>query len=289
VPLPDQAAQLELVSRVLFEFADAFATATSDSYAIENRRWLSSADAARTETVRAILAGEVSTDSASRRLAYELSNLFHVGLVLHRSTAPNGETTRLDEAAAAILRNAGADARLVIPVDRTEVRAWAGFRTRQRATRFSAPTESDVVVAVGSAHQGVAGFRSTYQEALAAARLAALDPSPAHGGRVVRYDDVRLLTLLTADAAHAAGFMRDELGELAGGGEPNRALRETVRVYLECNCSPQEAAKRLQVARNTVVYRIRRAEQILGHDVKHAQLELSAALRLADCFGLEHE
>ncbi|MFE2062887.1 helix-turn-helix domain-containing protein [Streptomyces sp. NPDC059467] len=59
-------------------------------------------------------------------------------------------------------------------------------------------------------------------------------------------------------------------------------LQENVRVYLECNCSPATAAARLDVVKNTVVYRIRRAEQMQGRSVKEQQGILWAALHLVD-------
>jgi DNA-binding PucR family transcriptional regulator len=41
-------------------------------------------------------------------------------------------------------------------------------------------------------------------------------------------------------------------------------------------------ARRLGLHQNTVIYRVKRAEELLGHPIAQRQLEIQAALRLAD-------
>ncbi|MBO4254064.1 PucR family transcriptional regulator [Streptomyces griseorubiginosus] len=280
VPLPELAASLEHVSRVLFEFADAFATITAESYAAENERFMKSTAAARYETVLALLAGEGSVDSASRQLAYPLTNAYHIGLVLHSATLPRHTVDDLEHVARSLLRGIGANAQLLVPVDRTEAWAWGAFRARPPREELQLPDGSDVIVGVASPHRGVDGFRTTHDEALDATRVGAFGVQSMGYAGVVRYDEVRLLSLLIADPDKAARFVRDELGAL--GGHAGSVLRQTVLTYLDCQGSPQEAAKKLQVAKNTVIYRVKRAEELLGRSVRDSQLELHAALRLAE-------
>jgi DNA-binding PucR family transcriptional regulator len=59
-------------------------------------------------------------------------------------------------------------------------------------------------------------------------------------------------------------------------------LRATLRVYLEENLSPARAARRLGIHQNTVVYRVKRAEEILGHSIEQGRLELEVSLRLSE-------
>ncbi|MEU3340297.1 helix-turn-helix domain-containing protein [Streptomyces sp. NPDC006668] len=280
VPIPDLAASLEHVSRVLFEFADAFATITAEMYGAENERFMKSTAAARYETVLALLAGEGSADAASRQLAYPLANSYHLGLVLHSATLPRHTADDLEHVARSLLRGIGANAQLVVPVDRTEAWAWGAFRARPPRAEPLLPDGSDVMVGVACPHRGVEGFRATHEEALDATRVGAFRGSSKEYAGVVRYDEVRLLSLLIADPDKAARFVRDELGAL--GGSAGSVLRQTVRAYLDCHGSPQEAAKKLQVAKNTVIYRVKRAEELLGRSVRDSQLELHAALRLAE-------
>ncbi|MGW1619784.1 PucR family transcriptional regulator [Streptomyces sp. NPDC002172] len=284
VPVPDLAASLEHVSHVLFEFADTFATMTAESYTAENERFLRSTAAARYETVLALLAGEGSVDAASRQLAYPLTNAYHIGLVLHPATSPSRTADHLDKVARSLLRGIGADAHLVVPVDRTEAWAWGAFKARPPREQPPLSDGSDVMVGMASPHRGVQGFRRTHEEALDAARVGALGMPSTADASVVRYDEVRLLSLLIADPDKAARFVRAELGALGSSAGSAQVLRRTVRVYLDCQGSPQEAAKELQVAKNTVIYRLKRAEELLGRSVRDSQLELHAALRLAELF-----
>ncbi|MEU1275660.1 helix-turn-helix domain-containing protein [Streptomyces sp. NPDC005799] len=283
VPESEQAGQMESVSRILFEVANSFAERSSEVFLVEERRWLARAAAARDDLVRAVLARkDVDAAAASRELGYDLTDSYHVGLILRQDDSEVVDTVWLPRATSSLLRSAGAVAQIVMPADHGEVWAWAAFRKRPDTRPFPAVDLPHALVAVGRVRRGIEGFRSTHDEARAAARLVGLDSTRDSGGRMVYYDDVSLMTLLSVDGDRAVSFMRDELGALYQQGEALRVLRETVRAYLECNCSPQHASRRLTVAKNTVVYRVSRAEELLGREVKSRQLELWAALSLAE-------
>jgi hypothetical protein len=286
VPPDEQAEHLTVVFSILFKFANSIHASITDFYLTEERRWLASTNARRNQMVRSILAGEETpVETASRVLAYDLAGASHLGMVFRRSSATSGDSTPLREVAVSMLRDLGATAHLVMSVDRTEVWAWASV-TSQRATNASPiPAFPHVVIALGRRHVGLEGFKVTHAEAQAAARVAELNTAAVEGGQVVGFHDVRLLALLTADYADALSFMRDELGRLGESGENPRVLRETLRAYLKANCRPQDAARALFVAKNTVIYRVKRAEELLGHDIRTRQLELGTALRLAAVIG----
>lgn len=59
-------------------------------------------------------------------------------------------------------------------------------------------------------------------------------------------------------------------------------LQKTLRVYLDCSCSITETANRMFLHRNTVKYRIKKCEEIIGKDLSHAteyfQIQLSLVL-----------
>ena len=92
-------------------------------------------------------------------------------------------------------------------------------------------------------------------------------------------------------------FSRDNAAFLIGGEWPavfldlsgNRVdasfIRETGAIDDTFTIAPpggrRRAAARLGVHKNTVAYRIRRAEELLGYGVRERQLELQTALRLA--------
>jgi DNA-binding PucR family transcriptional regulator len=69
---------------------------------------------------------------------------------------------------------------------------------------------------------------------------------------------------------------------LASRDDTTRRLGATVRAYLDENGSRGRTAKRLHVHENTVAYRLRQAEELLGRSVEKRTLELRVALALAD-------
>ena len=58
-----------------------------------------------------------------------------------------------------------------------------------------------------------------------------------------------------------------------------------MRTYLDENGSRGRTAKRLSIHENTVAYRLRQAEELLGRSVEKRTLELRVALALVDLIG----
>jgi DNA-binding PucR family transcriptional regulator len=62
-------------------------------------------------------------------------------------------------------------------------------------------------------------------------------------------------------------------------------LRETVLAFLSRGGSGTRAAKDLHVHQNTVTYRVKRAEELMGRRVSDDPIELTCALTLAAALG----
>jgi DNA-binding PucR family transcriptional regulator len=91
--------------------------------------------------------------------------------------------------------------------------------------------------------------------------------------------------LAAQEPDRAAEFVATALGALAAD-EPNAArLRETLRVFLDEAENAPRAAKRLHTHRNTVLQRVARATEILGHRPGERRLALALALELAHQLG----
>jgi DNA-binding PucR family transcriptional regulator len=120
----------------------------------------------------------------------------------------------------------------------------------------------------------------SHHEAQAARRVAGL--LGRRPGTVVREEAVALLALLTSDPDAARRFAEKELGALMEPTDAMARLRATLRVYTEESSSPARTSRRLGVHQNTVVYRVNRAEEILGRPLAERRLEIEVALRLAD-------
>jgi purine catabolism regulator len=88
----------------------------------------------------------------------------------------------------------------------------------------------------------------------------------------------RLLAGLNA-SAELREYHTEMLGELK---RRDRAgvLQQTLRAYLACNGSPTDAADRLHLHRNTVLYRLGRIQEIAGVDLRDAEVRLNLHLAL---------
>jgi DNA-binding PucR family transcriptional regulator len=87
--------------------------------------------------------------------------------------------------------------------------------------------------------------------------------------------------LLTERSEDLQRWIRRVLGDLAAEDPGTRQLRETVRVFLDSGGSYTEAAARLHVHKNTVYYRVRKAEELRRRPVTDGRLDLEVALRAA--------
>jgi DNA-binding PucR family transcriptional regulator len=99
---------------------------------------------------------------------------------------------------------------------------------------------------------------------------------------------VSRLLISAVDASELHGFARRSLAPLLGDGERHRELLSTLEAYVEAGFNQREAARRSFVHFNTVAYRLRRVEQLLGVDLDdpQARLDLTLALRIATLAGL---
>ncbi|MGE5407098.1 MAG: PucR family transcriptional regulator [Syntrophothermus sp.] len=270
----------------IFAWIEAIERQLTDVYMAEREQWVRGAAAVRAAEVRAILAGApVDAPAAGGRLGYELDR-FHVGYVVWNESAedsPPGEGEALfgemEQVAAAVAESLGSRAPLTVAQGR-HLACWAGRREPQHLADLRVPRGAGrgISVAAGTPAPGVGGFVLSHREALLARRVAQL-----RGDRSARvcFPDVSLEALMVDDLDAARRFAERELGPLAGGDDAAMRIASTLAVFLDEGASFVRAARRLGVHTNTVAYRVRRAEELLGHRVAERQLELRTALRLA--------
>lgn len=67
--------------------------------------------------------------------------------------------------------------------------------------------------------------------------------------------------------------------------EMTKELKKTLQTYLECHCSVARTADLMFLHRNTVKYRIKKCEEILGQELSDSSycLQLQMSLMLSDC------
>jgi PucR C-terminal helix-turn-helix domain/GGDEF-like domain len=269
------------LSELLFAYADVQASRVAEEYLAERARLRADQEVTRRQVVDELLADRpIEPAEASRILAYPV-HVCHRAFVLWRESPPYGSTA-VHRFCDELARACGADSFLVLPGDSGELWAWAGWESRPPATlvadlkaRLSPP--EGVGVSIGPAERGPAGMRRSLRWAVECRRVAAtLQP-----GWLCDYTEVWTLSLITSDLERARWYAEETLGALLAPGERVRVLRETLRVYLGCGQSGREAARRLFIARNTVQYRLQRAEEILGRPVAQDPMRLWLALEIA--------
>ncbi|MEV0848387.1 helix-turn-helix domain-containing protein [Streptomyces sp. NPDC049954] len=281
---PDRRAEeMRQLSDTLFDFIDGFSSRMTEEYLAEHDRWITSSAAARQETVRSILAGDpLDAEAAARVLGYPLT-AEHLAITAWCDPAAGPETGELQHHAVEFLRGRGCTTTLVVPTGRTGLWAWGAPPAEGPSPDVTAPGPEWFHLACGAPGLGVAGFRQSHEQALRAARVAGLNPRP--GGGVTDYGEVEVVALMSNDLPAVRQFVHSELGPLAEDTSHAEQLRETLRHYLAGERSLLTAAAHMHVARNTVTYRVKRAQQLLGHDISHRRFEVHAALAAAHVLG----
>ncbi|UGT38839.1 helix-turn-helix domain-containing protein [Nocardia yamanashiensis] len=270
----------DYVSRLLGAWSEQ-AVAT---YFEEIQQRMQGALARRIDTVHAVLRGDpVDTEAASVRLGHNLHGE-QTALVVWTDAQQADAVPELETFA----RDLASAARTARPLTLASGPStlWVWLATDRgtdlvAALAATAREHPGVHAAVGVPAVGPNGFRSSHTEAVSAQALA-MDT----GGTaaVTFYRDVELLSCMAANPTAMRAMVARELGGLAAPGNATARLRETVLLYLEHASSPR-AAEILGVHKNTVLYRMQQAEELLGHGIDERKLQLEIALRLAAAYG----
>ncbi|MGC5249374.1 PucR family transcriptional regulator [Gordonia sp. DT219] len=259
---------LDITSRSISTFIDDTVTAMSEQMRAEREELSRGTHAQRREAVSLVLEGApIPMDRAQEQLGYRLAGP-HTAVVLW-STTPDGASD-LEAAAAELTRAAGATTRLTIVASATSWWIWlpvSGFGTPEL-------TSTRVRLSVGRPGTGLDGFRSSHFQALATQRRHA-QLGASH--RIVHYDDIRLVSLLTADSAAGDEFLADTLGRLA---HADDELIETLRTWVSLQCNTSRTAERLYTHRNTVIRRLDRADALLPRPLAECLVDVAAALEV---------
>ena len=273
---------LARMSHHMFAYIDAVCTELVDDYEQERAQWIRGAAAARAELVTAIVERQpVDARAASEKLRYDVSRR-HVALIVWADLPRAGQQAgSLESEATALAAALGGGPVLTVPIGERVVCAWtSGDHLIDDPTVIRQILGEGVRAAIGTCREGVAGMADSHDEARVARRVAEL--RALRPGAVVGYRAADLTALLTVDPVEAVRFTEAELGELIADTDMAARLRATIRVYLEENLSPARAARRLGIHQNTVVYRVKQSEELLGHAIEQRRLQLEVALRLSD-------
>ncbi|NMM88321.1 hypothetical protein B2J88_28895 [Rhodococcus sp. SRB_17] len=284
----EQASAVELATRWLFAFIDGATVRAEQAYELEREGWMRSAAASRAASIEEILSGrETDIQRASTQLRYN-ANRQHIGVVLWLDRAPEGggAQSMLSEALTRLAHVLAAENTLSHYQGSLTLAGWVSRRLPFGSDDLEAIEQLDgadllpagVRASAGEPGHGLVGFRRSHFEAQHARRVASLGGPRA--AVFTRYPAVAVAALATADREHALAFATRVLGQLAEPDETTYRLATTLAVYLEENRGRRRAAERLMVHPNTVSYRVRQAEELLGRTVGTDTLDIQVALAI---------
>jgi len=279
------------IAAITASYIDKVSEEVLSAYESEKENWLRNQSAARAARVRALLRNEpVDVDSSEAILGYRLRQR-HLGVVTWLAGAAAGGNSigRLEHATAEMAAGARCDGRpMFIPQDEFSAWAWLPLGVRRDIAVpapgiKSVPGSEPIRFAVGEPAPGVAGFRRTHQQALNAQAVAlAAGPS---GPLVTSFGEVAPLALMSGSIELLQAWVIETLGALGADDENNARLRDTLRVFLQENGSYKTTAERLMLHKNTVQYRVRKAEEGLGRSVSQNRLHIELALLASQWLG----
>jgi DNA-binding PucR family transcriptional regulator len=261
-------AEMKRLMQTQSALCDQLLAAVSKEYEAEGKKHHRSPEQRRAEQVRRLLRGE-SQDAS--RLAYEIEGMHHIGVVAIGA----GAEEALHELQGELDRSL-----LVVNPGEEMLWAWLGGRRAVPAERILERLKTQgaqplAAAAIGECGEGLQGWRLSHRQAATAFALARRGPEP-----VVRYAEVGLIASILKDEILCASLRQLYLEPLARGSDGGKALRETLRAYLNTGRNFSSAAARLKVNRRTIASRLRIIEEMLGHRLDQDTLELEAALRL---------
>ena len=294
--LAQQAQNTEMVSaatlsmsKVVAGYIDQISELMVTAYAEERENWLRNRSAARAARIRDLLSGErIDAGAAEATLGYRLRQ-YHVGLVCWVGDAAStaDEITRLERAIGHVASRAALEAEpLFLPRDESSGWAWLplGIRdTFDPAATDTVDVDADIHFAFGDPAKGTAGFRITHLQAIAAQAVALASGAPAP--RAVAFGRVAPVAMMLTARELLRPWVLSTLAGLAADDEHHARLRETLLVFLQSGGSYKTTAQQLTLHKNTVQYRIRKAEESLGRPVGDHRHDVELALQATHWLG----
>jgi hypothetical protein len=277
------------MSKIVAGYIDQTSEEMVAAYTGERENWLRNRNAARTARIRRLLAGErVDVAGSEAILGYRLRQ-YHVGLVCWAGdgAVTADEITRLERAVGHVAAQASCSGDpFFLPRDESSAWAWLplGIRdTFASAAAITADLDGDIHFAFGDAAKGPAGFCLTHQEAVAAQAVALAKGSPAP--RAVAFGEVAPVAMMLEASGLLRAWVLGTLAGLAADDEHHARLRDTMLVFLQTGGSYKTTAEQLLLHKNTVQYRIRRAEESLGRPVGDNRHNVELALQASHWLG----
>jgi len=259
-----------------------------DIYESERRRWSSRSGATRSAQLRAVLDNESLSEASAEELIGQPLGVWHQAAIVWVAGGTAADSEPLLQAASRLLNDVSGRTPLTMLADDQTLWAWVSGPARPAIDgselRAGLGAHPALRMTLGAPGSGLAGFRASHREAARACRLA-----EAAGGapdQLVAFDEVALVALLADNPDDLRSWTARVLGDLFADDANTAELRKTVQVFLQHGGSFTEAASRLHLHKNTVVYRVKKAEQLRGRPIAEDRLDVEVALLVCDALGL---
>ena len=258
------------------EYVDRISEALIGIYRDEWRLWGQRTEAARAAQIRAVLHDRSMDATTAEIMTGRSMTAQHVAVVAWVERGTSDVAGSMEQAGRALRELDGA---LVVPSDDHTLWAWctAPRGTAEQVAHLERVLERcpQLHLAVGEPAAHLDGFRATHREALRAQAVAA---TAAGERRLTRFAEVRLSALLSENLTDLRSWVQRTLGDLAVDDVATERLRSTVRTLLETGGSYVDTAEKLHIHRNTVRYRVQRAEEVRGRPLAEDRIDLEVAL-----------
>ena len=276
------------MSKIVAGYVDQTSEEIVAAYTRERENWLRNRSTARAARIRDLLSGErINVSATEATLGYRLRQ-YHVGLVCWAgdATAAVDNITRLEHAISHVAGKADCPPILCScpatnPARGPGCRWGSGTRSTPRGPARPAWTAT-CISRSATRPRATTGFRLTHQQAIAAQAVALAAGSPP---RAVTFSEVAPVAMMLGSADLLRAWVLSTLGGLATDDEHHARLRETLLVFLRSGGSYKTTAERLMLHKNTVQYRIRKAEESLGRPVGENHHDVELALRASHWLG----
>jgi len=268
--------------RYAFAYVDRISSEVAAEYVAELDRIQNRARAARTDAVRGLIAGDpIDLGRAEHTLSHRLTGWQTAFVCWTRDDAD------LARVGATVGAHFGSLHPLLVPDGAQALWGWistasAPDLSAEGLARLADQIPKLVRISLGTPAQGAAGFRDSHAQAIRGCRVIEFSGK---GGSVTPYAEIALVDAMSGDLDLARAFVVTELGALAVNGRREDEERQTLLAVLDAQGGLAAAAAELGLHRNTVLQRLRRAEERRGLRATERVAELHAALRLVDVLG----
>ncbi|SNR84303.1 PucR C-terminal helix-turn-helix domain-containing protein [Haloechinothrix alba] len=272
---------------VTFAYIDWISQHVITVYETEREQWLVNRNTVREARIRELIAHRESDYRATEEhIGYSLQQN-HIGVIVWDLDAGSVDNrwAQLEHVVGEIGKELGCTGRpLFTPCDRASGWAWLPFGRSAPEMSHAAlgglvrAAEGRFMLALGTTAAGPDGFRETHLQARQAQRVAWVAGRDAR--RITAYGDsgVQVAALLSEDVDGTRTLVRTTLGSLAIDDSYRARLRETLLTFLATANSFTTAAAQLTMHRNSVRYRVLKAEEERGASIGADRLDVMLAL-----------